>query len=164
MNKLSLKNFMKKKKRKGFTLVELIIVIAIIAILVAIAVPKFGQITKNANIKADMASAKTIHGLVAESIAEGNNNVTEAEVAGRLDGTDGTNLPQTKLDKNTKFRFEIDGDKNIRIYAGTGTDNQIYPKQTGTYSKASSTSKTEETTPNPPTSDDTGEGSSNKVG
>jgi prepilin-type N-terminal cleavage/methylation domain-containing protein len=47
-------------KKKGFTLIELIIVIAIIGILATIAVPKFGNIQKDAKIKADIASAKVI--------------------------------------------------------------------------------------------------------
>lgn len=48
------------KKKKGFTLIELIIVIAVIGIVAAIAVPKFGNIQKDAKIKADIATAKTI--------------------------------------------------------------------------------------------------------
>lgn len=58
-----------KNKKKGFTLIELIIVIAIIAILAAVALPKFGAVKKNANIKADIANAKTIHNTVMTLIA-----------------------------------------------------------------------------------------------
>ena len=58
MNNLSIKKMteLSKKKKKGFTLIELIIVIAIIAILAAMAIPKFGAIRENANVKADIAT------------------------------------------------------------------------------------------------------------
>jgi len=73
MNNLSIRkmNELSKKKKKGFTLIELIIVIAIIAILAAIALPKFGQIRENGNVKADIATAKNIQTAVSTAIANG---------------------------------------------------------------------------------------------
>lgn len=59
------------KKKKGFTLIELIIVIAIIAILAAIAIPNFLGIQRKSKIKADIASAKTIYDATSAAIAEG---------------------------------------------------------------------------------------------
>ena len=59
------------KKKKGFTLIELIIVIAIIAILAAIAIPNFLSIQRKARVKADIASAKTIYDATSALIAEG---------------------------------------------------------------------------------------------
>lgn len=63
-------NLKNKKKKKGFTLIELIIVIAIIAILAAIAIPKFGEVRKNAALNSDVANAKTIANAVTTLIAE----------------------------------------------------------------------------------------------
>ena len=56
-----LKMFGKKiKSKKGFTLIELIVVIAILAILAAILVPKFGGIQDKAKKQADITSIETI--------------------------------------------------------------------------------------------------------
>lgn len=46
------------KNRKGFTIVELVIVIAVIAILAAVLIPTFTTVTKNAKISAAQSQAK----------------------------------------------------------------------------------------------------------
>lgn len=96
MNQLSIKkmNEISKKKKKGFTLVELIIVIAIIAILAAIALPRFGQIRENSNIRADIATAKTIQTAVLAAVANGDvaANVTLNAAATNGAGNDLTDV------------------------------------------------------------------------
>lgn len=48
------------KSKKGFTLVELMIVVVIMAILVAVAVPIFSAVTKNARTKTCLANQREI--------------------------------------------------------------------------------------------------------
>lgn len=48
------------RKKQGFTLMEMLIVIAIIVILVAIAIPVFSAKMENVREKADLADAKNI--------------------------------------------------------------------------------------------------------
>jgi prepilin-type N-terminal cleavage/methylation domain-containing protein len=49
------------KRREGFTLIELLIVIVIIGILAAIAIPKFGATREKAYLKAMMSDLRNMH-------------------------------------------------------------------------------------------------------
>ena len=61
---------MKNLKKKGFTIVELVIVIAVIAILAAVLIPTFVNLTRKANISADTVLAKNLNTALAVYDAE----------------------------------------------------------------------------------------------
>ena len=52
---------MKTNNKKGFTIVELVIVIAVIAILAAVLIPTFSGVVKKANESAALQEAKAAH-------------------------------------------------------------------------------------------------------
>lgn len=49
-----------QKKKKGFSLIELIIVLAVMAIIALIAIPNFTAVRNNSKVKADKQSCETI--------------------------------------------------------------------------------------------------------
>jgi prepilin-type N-terminal cleavage/methylation domain-containing protein len=59
------------KKRKGFTLIELVVVIAILGILAAIAIPRLTGTRENAQKKAIIANLRTIDSALTLATAEG---------------------------------------------------------------------------------------------
>ena len=55
---------MTKRNRKGFTLMEMLIVVAIIAILIAVAIPTFSSALTKAKAATDEANLRALKGLI----------------------------------------------------------------------------------------------------
>ena len=133
---------MKRNNKKGFTIVELVIVIAVIAILAAVLIPTFSGIVKKANnssIQQETRAALTV--ILAEENGQLSSEATYYFLYKTKDGVeyfkaeDGkvvadneTNVPKT-LDNNDVIWYAKD---NTTIVADLGltvtdmtTDNQI---------------------------------------
>ncbi len=71
---------MKKNNKKGFTLAELLIVVAIIAVLVAIAIPIFTSQLEKSREATDVADARDYYAEIATALVSGDLNATKTEV------------------------------------------------------------------------------------
>ena len=61
---------MKNQNKKGFTIVELVIVIAVVAILAAVLIPTFASLVKKANLSADQVAVKNMNTALAAGSAD----------------------------------------------------------------------------------------------
>lgn len=99
---------MKKINKKGFTIAELAIVIAVIAILAAVMIPTFGNIIKNANQSAALQEATNLYKTL----------LMEEEIT-------------VKNASNGSEKIKINGD--LDFYENEGVDLYIKISQAGDY-------------------------------
>lgn len=89
---------MKKNNKKGFTLAELLIVVAIIAVLVAVAIPVFTTQLERSREATDVANVRSAYAaLMADYIATGSasgTTVTAQQTQDDWQGTPGTLMTQ----------------------------------------------------------------------
>ena len=78
---------MKKTNKKGFTIVELVIVIAVIAILAAVLIPTFSNVVNKAKDSANLQGARNLY---TEILVEGEGTYKVAAVASGTSITVGT--------------------------------------------------------------------------
>ena len=117
---------MKRSTKKGFTIVELVIVIAIIAILAAVLIPTFASLIQKANESNDIQAAKNMNTFLAAA------NVT-GDVKSILDVYDvfedsGFAVENyTPLYKNRYYYY--DKEYNQILYVDGDNDTVLYPTE-----------------------------------
>ena len=129
-------NKVMNKKKKGFTLIELIVVIAILGILAMIAIPKLSGIQRTASIRADISTATTIVNAAKSQVANANITTDAALVAINIATLTGANLidaPGNTRTTNTAFVLTITGTVANPVYTVTDGTNQILPTPSATY-------------------------------
>lgn len=109
------------KKRKGFTLIEMVIVITIIGILSSIAVTKYSKIQENAKKNADYATAANLATAAMIAISDGEQNVDVGSLQskGYIEV-----IPKPKSDKSNNFDINAVGD-SVTVKVG---NKVFYPK------------------------------------
>ena len=91
--------------KKGFTLMEMLIVIAIIAILIAIAIPVLSAQLNNSKDAADEANARSIYALVQADVMSPAGSTTTAVTWAAATGGGGTATVTLSNDTTQAFEF-----------------------------------------------------------
>ncbi len=135
---MNLKNTLKAKlkKSKGFTLIEMLIVVAIIAILVAVSIPMVSGSLNKAKINTDLANqraAKAAAVITYMTDGESGNYYYDAS-AGKLipEGGEVNNIKGYSQSRNTnkliiKVKISDSGDVEIKWVEKGNTGNELNP-------------------------------------
>ena len=113
---------MKKSNRKGFTIVELVIVIAVIAILAAVLIPTFSNLIKKANESADQQVIRNMNTILATYI-ESDKEISDVMAYLRSNG-----YSYEKMVANTKGYNYCYAKSTNQMYLVNDKNEVVYPK------------------------------------
>ena len=121
----------KKLNNKGFSLVELIIVIAIMVILVAVIAPQYLKFVNNSRVSTDVQTASDLVTAVNVAIADGNAAFSGANT---LDFDKIENVSAMPTSRFTNASFSVEGDNTdgvTKVYLTTSSGTNA--KATGKF-------------------------------
>jgi len=116
-----LQKMYKKMNKKGFTLMEMLIVVAIIAILIAIAIPTFTSSIEKAKKATDDANFRTLKAIITAAYLSGDLTIEEGETVYcylKNDGESYTTDPTEAIDAKTG-----DGKIGYKVYIDSSTNS-----------------------------------------
>ena len=112
---------MKKNNKKGFTLVELVIVVAVMAILVAVAIPTVASITEAAQNSVNESNARTIESVIKVEEAKTAAGDDSMAAAGSIEDA----INAAKLGIKAESVFYYDSETGMVTTATTGTETEV---------------------------------------
>ena len=118
---------MLKLNKKGFTIVELVIVIAVVAILAAVLIPTFVGLTRAANASADIQACRQMNTQLAINEVTKGKTIVDVYAALKEGGMDAEHY--TPLVEGTYFFWDA---KLNRVLYADKDYNVIYPEEYGT--------------------------------
>lgn len=134
----------KRRNNKGFSLVELIIVIAIMAILAGILAPQFIKYIKKSRVSTDIQNAQQMATALSAEFADTarTTEVTEQTVSSdgtaKWDGSEASSTERTQKDvfggvpkvkaANVSFKYSVTKEGVVTVKAG---DTELYPNVSG---------------------------------
>lgn len=117
---------MKKHNKKGFTIVELVIVIAVIAILAAVLIPTFSNLVKKANLSNDQQNVRNMNTALAVEVIPDSKFATAGDAINGL-YREGWNAGKLETYSNG-FHYAYSLEKNT-MYLLDETDTVVYPQE-----------------------------------
>ena len=107
-----------KNVQKGFTLIELMIVVAIIGILAAVAIPSYQKYTKKAKFTEIVQATSPMKEAIDECVQS--QGLISTTVAGCAPGSNGVPVNPSPLGKISSISFDSAGGGKITVISATG--------------------------------------------
>ena len=103
-------------KKRGFTIVELIIVIAVIAILAAVLIPTFSSLINKSLVAADESLVRNLNEALAMDVTNPHNTMTDALKATKENGFDVSKINARASTDGQKHEILWDSRNDCFVY------------------------------------------------
>ena len=127
-------------KKKGFTIVELVIVIAVIAVLAAVLIPTFSNLVKKANMSADQQAVRQMN--TALTMADAEKELESFEQAAEALDKAGYNAFDSLIPLTTGYKFYWLNEKDCVVLVDKD-NNVVFPENLKDFDIAGAISKGE---------------------